>query len=86
MLNTRSTTPLHENEHVYQMLMSPTGNWDDAFTPAQKALYNKVYKTLPTPINSASIDIIEKSTTNKELQRLIQDMYQREHGVVPNYW
>lgn len=86
MLNTRSTTPLHENEHVYQMLMSPTGNWDDAFTPAQKALYNKVYRTLPTPTISASVNVVEKSTTNKELQRLIQDMYQREHGVVPNYW
>lgn len=86
MLNTRSTTPLHENEHVYQMLMSSTGNWNDALTPAQKALYNKVYRTLPTPTISASTDIVEKATTNKELQRLIQDMYQREHGVIPNYW
>lgn len=86
MLDSKSTTPLHENEHVYQILMSPTGNWNDALTPAQKALYNKVYRTLPTPTISASTDVIEKSATNKELQRLIQDMYQREHGVIPNYW
>lgn len=86
MLDTRSTTPLHENEHVYQMLMSPTGHWADALTPEQKALYDKVYRTLATPTNSGSADVVEKSATNKELQRLIQDMYQKEHGVVPNYW
>lgn len=86
MLDSKSAAPLHENEHVYQMLMSPTGKWNDALTSAQKALYNKVYRTLPSPSISASTEVIEKSATNKELQRLIQDMYQREHGLIPNYW
>lgn len=86
-LRNRSTTPLHENEHVYQWLMGRSTGWDNAYTPKQKELFNEVYQTSPTLQEAAeSATELDKGATNKEFQRLMQDAYTQEYGKVPSYW
>lgn len=83
MIQTRSTTPLHENEHVYQRLMRQL-NGKTTYTPAQENLFNKVYGVLDTARDS-STSIREKGATNKELQRLMKDLFKKQRGYTPTW-